>query len=117
MVVTLPELELVATLDQGHRGVVHDVSLEGPVWAVTFSPDGRLLVSGGADRRVILWDFAGRQKLAELPEHHGSVFHLAFAPDGNLLAVGGMNEQLTLWDLRAVRERLAQFRLDWSSPP
>jgi WD40 repeat protein len=34
------------------------------VAAIVFSPDGRMLASGGHDAKLILWDIATRSKLA-----------------------------------------------------
>lgn len=68
----------------GHQGVV---------WAVTFSPDGKLLASAGEDRQIIVWDVATGQKNKTLS---GSTFReldsLAFSPDGKTLAVGGASD-------------------------
>lgn len=48
-------------------------ALEGPglpVWSVAFSADGQRIVTGGADRRVRLWNAAtGRHIGAVVPEH------------------------------------------------
>jgi WD40 repeat protein len=54
----------------------------GQVWSVAFSPDGRSLVSGGWDGRVVLWDVEAGTRRREwlLPgEHIGGV---SFARDG-----------------------------------
>ena len=51
-----------------------------------FSPDGRLLVSVGEDKQVIVWDFARRERLKTLSDHTGWVTSVAFSPDGKTLA-------------------------------
>ena len=63
-----------------------------------FSPNGRLLVSCGEDGKIIVWDFARRQKLATLFAHTGSVNALAFSPDGRWFASGGSDHKVIVWD-------------------
>ena len=59
-----------------------------------FSPDGRLLVSCGEDNKVMIWDFARRERLATLDHPARKV---AFSPDGRWLASGGVDGTIAIW--------------------
>jgi WD40 repeat protein/serine/threonine protein kinase len=68
------------------------------VRCAVFSPDGRLLVSGGEDNQVIVWDFARRMPLKTLAGHHGPIITVAFSPDGKWFVTGGEDQKAILWD-------------------
>jgi WD40 repeat protein len=71
----------------------------GPVWALAYSPDGRLLASGGADRTLRLWDMQERRELVALNGHQNMVVGLAFAPNGETLASVARDKHIRLWDV------------------
>ena len=77
---------------------------------MAFSPDGKTLAAGyggvgGGVGGVVLWDAAGRKRLADEPlaVKEGDVTSVAFSPDGKTLAagysggVGGVGG-VVLWD-------------------
>ncbi len=71
----------------------------GDLTQMTFSPDGRLLVTAGTDGSLRLWDLRTRTPRAALTGHTGTINALTLTPDGRLLAGVGTNKKITLWDL------------------
>ena len=67
-------------------------------FGVTFSLDGRTLVSGGSDNMVRLWDVLTGQLKATLVGHTGSVRSVAFSPDGATLASGSHDGTVLIWE-------------------
>ncbi len=79
----------------------HLFTLEGhthPVRTYIFSPDSKILASGGDDAVIILWDVKTGKQLANLTGHTKSISALTFTADGKTLASGGKDE-IRLWDV------------------
>jgi len=74
------------------------------VWAVAFSPDGRLLATASDDSTARLWEVASGQERARLA-HDERVYGVAFSPDGRLLATGSYNGAARLWEVASGEER------------
>ena len=71
---------------------------EGGVYAVDFSPDGRLLASAGNDGTVTIAD-AATGELVVPPIPIGSpTWGVAFDPSGSILASGSDDRRIRLWD-------------------
>lgn len=72
---------------------------------VEFSPDGEYFVSSAADRRLLLWDFARQEVIAEI-EHDDNVFpasQLLFTPDNRYLIFDTFN-YIMVWDIENNQE-------------
>jgi WD40 repeat protein len=78
----------------GHRGAVR---------SVTFSPDGKSALSGGADGTTKLWELASGQQLHSFVGHRGDVLGVAFLPGGKFV-LSGSDDAIKLWEVDSNRE-------------
>jgi|GEM_PF-880852 len=78
-----------AEMSDGHTAAVRQA---------VFSPDGRLLVSCSEDSKVIVWDFARRERLTTFTDHTGWVNAVAFSPDGKWFASASTDQTVIVWD-------------------
>jgi WD40 repeat protein len=78
----------------------------GRVAAVAFSPDGKLLATGGGGvstnwTELKIWDVKSGKLVHDLEGHTSCVMSVEFSPDGALLASASANDDRTvrLWDV------------------
>jgi len=69
----------------------------GAVNAVAFTPDGLLLITGGEDHMVRIWDTTTGTLQAARDGGVGEINTLALSRDGRTLAIAGASHRLTLW--------------------
>ncbi len=74
-------------------------------WSLAFSPDGKILASGGHDNRIRLWDPDTGKETRILEGHKASVYCIAFSGDGKLLVSGSEDTELRLWDVETGAEQ------------
>lgn len=72
------------------------------VFALTYSPDGNHLYSGGRDVMLKSWDVqnAFENKL-DIPAHTLHINAISFSPNGELYATVSMDKTLKIWDTKS----------------
>ena len=96
-----PGRTLARVLEGEHRG---------PILAVAFSPDSRILASAADDRKVVTWNIADGKKTGELGPHPGPVRAVDWSPDGQTIATG-CRDVVRLWSVDGqLRKTFAALR-------
>ncbi|KAM3498035.1 hypothetical protein MY10362_008627 [Beauveria mimosiformis] len=68
---------------------------------VHFSPDSRLIATGGEEGHICIWNIESRSRLHQIPGHDGGVRALAFSNDGKVLASSGGDNTVCLWHVES----------------
>jgi len=82
------ENNLIARL-AGHDDLVTDV---------TFSPDGRYLVSSSRDNTLIVWDLNTFEPQTVLSGHNSNIETVTYSHDGHFIASGSANGHILIWN-------------------
>ena len=69
---------------------------------LAISPDGKTVISRGADRVAYVWDAATAKEIAAWPCR--DVTQAVFSPDGKILALGSGDGTLRIWDVKSAKE-------------
>lgn len=80
----------------------HDIH-KGFVYGVGFSPDGSLLVTVGADRRIQLYDGKTGEPTKNIGEgvHTGSIFGVSWAADSKRFVTASADQTVRVWDVES----------------
>lgn len=83
---------------------------DGTVNALTFSPDGSVLITGGShnDPTLKFWSLETGQMLDRIRAQRTGVFNLGVSPDGTTLVSTGEDREINIWNLQT-GEHLSTF--------
>ena len=86
-------------------GATRDLPTSAPVWALSFSPDGKSLAAGGA-RSATIWDLDTESTLPIVLPNELTIWMTAFSPDGSHFLTASSDRRVRVWKTG-----------DFSSPP
>ena len=78
------------------------------VFALAFSPDGKILAVGSKHEEIALWHIPSKQRIRSLKGH--AVCKLVFSPDGTILASGDAEGKIHLWEFPTC-QHMTTFKL------
>jgi len=89
------ELEIKVFPQLGHTDEIN---------TITFSPDGKFILSGANDTTIKLWDVETGREIKTFAGHTWQVLNAAFTPDGKYIVSDSVDETVRLWDVETGNE-------------
>ncbi|CUA68338.1 Katanin p80 WD40 repeat-containing subunit B1 homolog [Arabidopsis thaliana] [Rhizoctonia solani] len=79
--------------------IVHDGHTSA-VLSVVFSPDGKLVASGSAERTIGFWNAHESSPVGDpIRGHNDLIISVSYSPLGNIIASASFDETIRLWDI------------------
>ena len=82
--------DIQLTVQTGHAAAIN---------SVTFSSDDKLLLTGGADQKVVLWDWATAKQYGVLLGHTAPVTEALFYDNDRLVISSSLDSTVRIWDV------------------
>jgi Prp8 binding protein len=79
----------------------HAHNFEKALLRCAWSPDGKKVTAGSADRNVYIWELESGSLLYKLPGHKGSVNEVVFHPSEPIVASCSTDKHIYLGELAA----------------
>jgi WD40 repeat protein len=76
------------------------VGYPGEVLSMAFSPDGKTMVIGTSDKKLVLFSVPDWQTINTIDQNGRDVTAVAFSPDGNYLASGDKDKKVFIFDTK-----------------
>jgi WD40 repeat protein len=73
------------------------------IGAMTFTPDGKLLITGSRDTTIKFFEMPTLTEARTLKGHSGWVRTFAMSPDGTVLVSGGDDQTIKFWEIATGR--------------
>jgi WD40 repeat protein len=80
------------------------------IYGLALSPDGKWIVTCGADDQVKAWDMAMDRPIILQPRHPSMPSCVAFRPDGKLLASASVDGTIKLWETQSWKQQGEDLR-------
>jgi WD40 repeat protein len=104
------EDDRVVLADVSRGKVIGHLDAKGRPWSVSFTPDGKALVSGSAVGTVRVWDLTTRKVRARMDSPSSFASGVALSHDGKRVAQGFQDRNnICLWDIATGKELFAEY--------
>lgn len=90
--------------DLGRGETIKIFRASSPVNAVAFAGGGKILIAGGHDGKILVWNTETGRAKAVLEGHELGITGLSVSPDGSRLLSASIDKTLRLWDLKTMRQ-------------
>lgn len=90
------ELQVFNVAD-GSRALYLPQAHDDVIYSAKFSPDGKRIASGGADKYLRTFDVATSQQLRRFEGHTSYVLGVAWKRDGQIIATSGADNTIKVW--------------------
>ena len=74
------------------------------IYNASYSPNGKLIATGGYDHKLKLWDATTGKVHRVIEGHTNNVLGVAFSPDGKRVATASTDRTLAVWDVSTGEE-------------
>jgi WD40 repeat protein len=68
--------------------------------SLCYSPDGKILLTGGKDAHLNIWQTQNHRLIKSIPAHNFAIYDIVFSPNASLFATASRDKTIKIWDAK-----------------